>query len=284
MTKVPAGAIPFIDTNYFEFKYGSNGDRIIDTQLMNSTFYKGKALGNDNVIFGVNLADGRIKGYPTIKPRGEKNKFTVRFVRGNTEYGENKFVYNNNGTVSDLATGLMWSKNDSQKGMTWEEALEYAQEMNEKNYLGYSDWRLPNAKELQSIVDYDRSLQSTDSAAIDPIFNITEITDEGGNKNYPFYWSSTTHKNTKDGSWAVYIAFGEALGYFKDPRMSMNNNMRNNNKNSIQTKGELMDVHGAGAQRSDPKTGDVSQYANGHGPQGDVVRIYNYVRLVRNID
>ena len=44
-----------------------------------------------------------------------------------------------------------------------------------------------------------------------------------------------------------------------------------------------MDVHGAGAQRSDPKTGDASDYEGGRGPQGDVVRIDNYVRLVRDI-
>jgi hypothetical protein len=42
-----------------------------------------------------------------------------------------------------------------------------------------------------------------------------------------------------------------------------------------------MDVHGAGAQRSDPKTGDASDYPQGHGPQGDVIRINNYVRCVR---
>jgi hypothetical protein len=45
--------------------------------------------------------------------------------------------------------------------------------------------------------------------------------------------------------------------------------------------GGWIDVHGAGAQRSDPKTGDPNNYPNGHGPQGDAVRIFNYVRLVR---
>jgi len=47
---------------------------------------------------------------------------------------------------------------------------------------------------------------------------------------------------------------------------------------------QLMDVHGAGAQRSDPKTGDAADYPEGHGPQGDVIRIMHYVRLVRDIN
>lgn len=33
---------------------------------------------------------------------------------------------------------------------------------------------------------------------------------------------------------------------------------------------------------SDPKTGNPNDYPNGFGPQGDAIRIYNYVRLVRN--
>jgi hypothetical protein len=45
-----------------------------------------------------------------------------------------------------------------------------------------------------------------------------------------------------------------------------------------------LDVHGAGAQRSDPKKGDPATFPHGRGPQGDVVRIYNYVRAVRSID
>jgi len=43
-------------------------------------------------------------------------------------------------------------------------------------------------------------------------------------------------------------------------------------------------VHGAGAQRSDPKMGDPADFPSGHGPQGDAIRIYNFVRLVRNVE
>ena len=48
--------------------------------------------------------------------------------------------------------------------------------------------------------------------------------------------------------------------------------------------GMWMDVHGAGAQRSDPKSGDPADWPTGHGPQGDAIRIYNYVQLVRDAD
>jgi hypothetical protein len=44
-----------------------------------------------------------------------------------------------------------------------------------------------------------------------------------------------------------------------------------------------MNVHGAGAQRSEPKSGDPAdpRWAESLGPQGDEIRIENYVRCVR---
>ena len=42
-----------------------------------------------------------------------------------------------------------------------------------------------------------------------------------------------------------------------------------------------IDVHGAGAQRSDPKAGDPAMFPHGRGPQGDVIRINNFIRCVR---
>ena len=49
----------------------------------------------------------------------------------------------------------------------------------------------------------------------------------------------------------------------------------------MQVATSFADVHGAGAQRCDPKVGDPARFPHGHGPQGDVIRIYNFVRLVR---
>ncbi len=269
MTTVRDGAVPFLDTDYFDFEYGSNGQRVIDVQLLSATVYRGTTMGGNQTVFGVNVADGRIKGYPLLDPRSRSGKkYTVRFVRGNIEYGKNNLKDNDNGTISDLATNLVWQETDSERPMSWEEALIWAQQKNQENYLGYSDWRLPNAKELQSILDYSRSLQATHSAAIDPVFEISQIKDEGGKTNYPFYWSSTTHKNLSGGSAGVYVCFGEALGFFRPPNSSR--------------KATLDDVHGAGAQRAEWKAGDPADYPQGFGPQGDVVRIYHHVRLVRD--
>jgi hypothetical protein len=258
-------AVPFIDTDYFDFEYGdiSAGERIIDAQYWSSTQYVGTTMNGAATIFGVNFADGRIKGYPRdTGPQGQPMTEFARYVRGSLDYGINNFVDNGDGTITDDATGLMWFKDDSGQGMDWEDALAWIQQKNEENYRGYSNWRLPNAKELQSIVDYTRSPRATNSAAIDPVFDVTSIIDERGEMNYPFYWTSTTHADaTGGGGAAVYIAFGEALGYMGN---------------------SWIDVHGAGAQRSDPKSGDPAEYPYGRGPQGDAIRIYNHVRCVRD--
>lgn len=251
----------FIDTDYFSQPLGesSKGEREIDAQTWSSTEYVGKTMLRDDTVFGVNFVDGRIKGYPKYDPRTrDDKKMYFRLVRGNSDYGINSFKDNGDNTVTDAATGLMWQKADSLEGMDWEDALKYAEDL---DVGGYDDWRLPNAKELQSIIDYSRSPQTSHSAAIDPVFEISEITDPEGYMNYPYFWTGTTHLDgINPYASAVYIAFGEAMG-----------KMRN----------KLMDVHGAGAQRSDPKSGRSSQYPEFFGPQGDVRYVFNFVRCVR---
>ena len=280
------GLIPYIDTRYFDFHYGDvlKGERIIDVQYWSATKYVATTMNGNRTAFGVNFADGRIKGYPAdlagpaagkldangMGPQARQLglKAQVRYVRGNPDYGLNRFVDNKDGTVSDLATGLLWQKGDSGKGLNWQEALSYAETL---SVNGVVRWRLPNAKELQSLVDYTRSPDTTDSAAIDPVFDVTGIQNEGGKPDFPGYWTSTTHSS--DGlhaDAAVYLAFGRALGFMGMPPGS-------------QINVRLMDVHGAGAQRADLKEGDPAKLPRGRGPQGDVMRIYNFARCVRDI-
>lgn len=257
---------PYIDTNAFEFIYGdeSRGERVIDAQYWSATEYVGKTMRGAPTVFGVNFADGRIKGYPRDRgPRGASAQF-VRYVRGNPRYGKNDFVDKGDGTVADRATGLVWQKADSGRPMNWRDALAYAGGL---SLAGHDDWRLPNAKELQSIVDYSRAPDAEDASrrgpAIDPVFGITEPES--------YFWTGTTHQESphRRGSQAVYVCFGRSLGYMRFPGQGPGQAV------------EAINVHGAGAQRSDPKSGDPAQFPQGRGPQGDDVRILNYVRCVR---
>ena len=159
-------------------------------------------------------------------------------------------------------------------------ALAWAQARNAANHLGHADWRLPNAKELHSLVSYANAPDYNGKPALDTAyFTCTSITNENGEADFPYYWTSTTHAGyTTTGSaggQAVYIPFGRALGW---PSTGW------------------VDVHGAGCQRSDPKVGPPYAYATAHtvtkngtthtgysfGPQGDAIRGLNFIRLVRD--
>ncbi len=120
--------VPFIDTAYFDFAYGdtSAGERIIDAQFASSTLYTATTMDGQATMFGVNFADGRIKG-DGLNPRGGEKTFFVLYVRGNPGYGTNAFVDNGDGTVSDQATGLTWQQADSGQGTDWGQALAYCQ-------------------------------------------------------------------------------------------------------------------------------------------------------------
>lgn len=245
---------PFLDTHVFAFRYGDvqRGQRIIDAQTWSSTEYVGTTFNGVPTVFGVNFADGRIKGYPRDRgPRGVARHY-VRYVRGNPQYGRNDFLAHGDGTVTDRATGLMWQQGDSGRPLDWRAALAYAAQL---TLAGHDDWRAPNAKELHSIVDYTRAPDATDPArrgpAIDPVFTVTEAES--------WYWTSTTFPEGP-GMEAVYLCFGQGFGVIG---------------------GRLINVHGAGCQRSDPKSGDPARWSRGRGPQNDQVRILNYVRCVR---
>ncbi|KAF2956245.1 DUF1566 domain-containing protein [Marinitoga sp. 38H-ov] len=201
---------PYIDTKYFDLVNVEELSK--DEQYWSSTKYVGVTVeGKDNAAFGVNFATGHIKAYPAGSdenkppindfkniensnvqrpPKSPLLKY-VRAVRGNI-YGENKFVDNGDGTIIDENTGLMWSKIDFGP-MDWKEALKFSEE---STYAGYDDWRLPNVKELLSIVDYSRSPTAIDENNIGPaissIFSSTQIINEAGETDYPYYWTSTS--------------------------------------------------------------------------------------------
>lgn len=71
-----------------------------------------------------------------------------------------RFYKNDNGTIYDSLTSLTWMANDSrldlEKEVTWEEGEEYARQMNEKQFAGHNDWRMPSVHEASSLYDENK--------------------------------------------------------------------------------------------------------------------------------
>ena len=98
----------------------------------------------------------------------DANYLYVRAVRGEPYVPLDNFFINGDGTVTDQNTGLIWQQCNygqtwdgsqcigSAAPLNWDEAFNYIQELNDKHYLAYSDWRLPTRNELQGLVDYSR--------------------------------------------------------------------------------------------------------------------------------
>lgn len=259
---------PYIDTTVFDYRYD---DRLAFAgQFWSSTVYVKNDVQNftehDGLqgAFGFNFSDGHIKSYETglffdgTEISEDDGMFVpgcfVRAVRGSTALYAMAYVDNGDSTVTDKSTGLMWAKNDSGT-MDWVEALEYA---DKAELAGHSDWRLPNSKELQSLVDYDRQA----FPAINTEFFKTSLTSFESVDDSYYFWSSTTQGDFK---WTgAYVAFAQAWSK-KDSSAST-----------------YFDWHGAGAQRSDPKSGSPSDYELASDMATDYISIKNWVRLVRD--
>jgi len=130
--------------------------------------------------------------------------YKVMCVRGGQT--SQSFTDNGDGTVTDMKTGLTWQQGDSSQSRSWEEALTYCENL--ELPVGQTDWRLPNIKELRSIID-----TATHSPAID----LTNFPDT----NLGDYWSSThgwtySHHNgtyTPSGAWAISLSISHDDGY-----------------------------------------------------------------------
>jgi hypothetical protein len=96
----------------------------------------------------------------------------------------------------DNITGLMWVTNSNDAGIggpyTWDSALTACEGL---TYATYTDWRLSNIKELQSIVDYSRQ-----SPAINTLYFINTQPND--------YWSSTTFMPVTANAWSVVFSHG----------------------------------------------------------------------------
>lgn len=126
------------------------------------------------------------------------------------------FEVHNNGTVTHTPTGLMWkvcsegqtwqsdgSCSGSVSSHNWQAALQIPQTLNSSGgYAGHADWRLPNAKELGSIVE----LKCYSPAINTAVFNNTPSS---------FFWSASPIATSSDFAWGVNFYNGEDNSFYR---------------------------------------------------------------------
>jgi len=120
-----------------------------------------------------------------------------------------RFTDNGNGTMTDTLTGLIWLKNANCWGaLTWSQALTYAHGL-VNGQCGLTDgsiagdWRLPNVKELTSLIDYD---------FFSPAMHQWQ---SFNNVQSAIYWASTTKFDYPDEAWGVDMHDGVVFYGFK---------------------------------------------------------------------
>jgi hypothetical protein len=145
-----------------------------------------------------------------MAPSGHSHRWALNFTDGYLMHANSPLTYyvrcvrgadptqvlvdNGDGTVTDNRTTLMWQQAEPGK-MYWGTAVSYCKNSTLANKSG---WRLPNVKELQSLVDYTRTY---------PAFDTTAFPNVGS--TYTAYWASTTDAYTTSDAWYVSAVDGQ---------------------------------------------------------------------------
>ncbi|WP_207679292.1 DUF1566 domain-containing protein [Desulfonema magnum] len=141
-----------------------------------------------NEAWVVKFNDGRVEYVTHDKSTSEHY---VRAVRGD-KLSVSRFIDNGDGTVTDVATKLMWKQ--TPESMAWKDVPAYCEELTFPEENGYSDWRAPNINELQSLADYSKNIT----------INTNAFPDAAGK----YYWSSTTRAEANENHHAWYMGAG----------------------------------------------------------------------------
>lgn len=123
---------------------------------------------------------------------------------------DSRFKDNGNGTISDDDTGLMWQKcqlglsgSNCSKGVAIIERWNYALISAESSSIaGYNDWRLPNRKELLSIVEF---------RCRNPSINTTYFPNTSSSN----FWSSSPVVYNSNFAWYVNFKYGSSYGSYR---------------------------------------------------------------------
>ena len=105
-------------------------------------------------------------------------------------------------TVVDPDTGLEWEAVGSVNEIIWFNTDNYCDHLNQKNFAGHSDWRIPTRRELYTLVDDD-----VKDPCIKPL--------PGIKCQSSYYWSATTYAYGTTYAWGVHFDYGYVLDNYK---------------------------------------------------------------------
>ena len=180
-------------------------DNGVDSPSINPTFFPGTISSgywsSTTPSYGTSSAQTVHYGYGGLGGANKTKSHYARCVRG----GQTtlSLTDNGNGTVTDGGTLLTWQQGEG-GAMTWEAALTYCKGL---SLSEQTDWRLPNHKELLSLVDYTRY-----NPSINTTFFPGTISSD--------YWSSTTFSLGTSSAWTV--GFDGGISFFNEDKPNSN--------------------------------------------------------------
>ena len=126
--------------------------------------------------------------------------FSAVFLLGFSVPASGGYATLNDGSTLDTDTGLAWQTSAPSQPMDWKDALAYCSNL---TLGGHDDWRLPNIRELHSLLDYSRHMP-----AVDPRFYAAY-------EYNSYHWSSSPYLGSASSVHVVNLYYGSFFGYSK---------------------------------------------------------------------
>jgi len=161
-----------------------------------------------NHTIAASFAPGSEANPVDISKTGQRSSYAAGddgYIQAGVEWPNPRFIDNGDGTITEILTGLVWIKDGGCLVKNWDYALKSVSEFNNNPVTydcvgytaNYSDWRLPNVKELESLTNYGAS----DSAGW--------LLSEGFVKvSSSYYWSSSTSQGRTSEAWLIKMSDG----------------------------------------------------------------------------
>lgn len=213
----------FVIISFFLVSYATAQDKVVVIPLLGE-----EATGNatqEDVLKGKTFSNSSATGLTGTRPPASvaKTGQTVSYRTGDDGFHEKgqwvpypspypRFAVGTNVVTHNL-TGLMWTRSANNGLRSWNEAIDYCNIISVLEPAGnfiitYDDWRLPNIRELQSLIDYKYTGPALSNASGSGQWSADNPFEQVLNG---WYWSSTTVDIDASEAWAVWMDTGSVV-------------------------------------------------------------------------